>query len=92
MARAMTMEETVRRGEQIFSEQIRANIGPESMDHYVAIDVVSGDYVISQSSVEATDAIHVKRPNAIVALLRVGYDTGAAIGASLHRRDETGAA
>jgi len=92
MTSNLEAEETVRLGEKLYIDRIQRLVEPDMIGQYVAIDVTTGDFVVSQSSVEATDAIHKVHPEAVVALLLVGYDSTSAIGARLHRRDETQAA
>lgn len=92
MVTKLTPDETMQIGEKLYLERIQSHVEPQYIGQYIAIDVVSGDYVVSENSVEATDKIHEVHPNAVVALMRVGYETAAAMGGRLRRRDDTRAA
>ena len=65
-------EEFARRGEEIFSRQVSAQVQDRDPDCIVAIDIESGDFEVSGSLLEAVDRLHERRAGAQVWIRRVG--------------------
>ena len=69
-----TMEETGRRGDEIYERDIKPTLAEDQHGRYVAIDVNSGRWAIADTLRAATDEIHMNRPDPSgVWLLRVGH-------------------
>ena len=67
-------EETARLGDEIYERDIRGQVEADHHGEYVAIDVDSGSWVISDDLRAAAKRLREQRPGAIdVWLLRVGY-------------------
>ena len=82
-------EETARLGDEIYRQDIRAQVEAGHDGKYVAIDVDSGNWAIAESELAASDLLLAQCPDAIdVWLLRVGYRAVASIGGGSLRRAE----
>ncbi len=67
-------EETTRLGRAIYERDIRAQVEFGHPGEYVAIDVDSGIWAMSDDALSAADGLRAQRPEALdVFLLRVGY-------------------
>ena len=67
-------EETARLGDEIYERDIRTQVETDHHGEYVAIDVDSGSWAISDDLRSAAKDLRTKRPGAIdVWLLRVGH-------------------
>ncbi len=65
--------EICRRGQEIYNRDIRALVEPEHKGEVVAIDVISGDYVLGEKSQGILEQLRERHPDAIIYLHRVGY-------------------
>ena len=92
MASELTSDDIMKLGERLYLDRIQSQVEPDYVGDYIAIDVISGDYVVSARSVEAVQSIRSSHEDAVIALMRVGYETADAIGARVHRRGESRAA
>jgi len=70
--RAYSREEVARRGDEIYEQTIRAQLGPGHEGDVVAIDVVSGDYAVAEEALTAAHRLRARRPDAEVWLVRIG--------------------
>ena len=87
MSGRYTKEEIVNRGEAIYDQQLRASIeNDENLGKIVMIDIESGDYVIANTGLEASQQIRVRRPDGVFCALRIGYTAVETIGGVLPRR------
>jgi hypothetical protein len=69
-------EEIVRRGEEIYSEQLRDMLETEeNVGKVVVIDVETGEYEIDEEPMPASRRIRARRPEAPTYAIRIGYDT-----------------
>ena len=67
-------EETARLGDEIYERDIRQQVEVDHRGEYVAIDVDSGSWAISDDLRAAAKRLRTQRPSAIdVWLLRVGH-------------------
>ena len=67
-------EETARLGDEIYERDIRPQIETDHHGEYVAIDVDSGRWAVSDDLRTAAQRLRAQRPGSIdVWLLRVGY-------------------
>ncbi|MGH2583611.1 MAG: hypothetical protein ACRDJE_01715 [Dehalococcoidia bacterium] len=81
------IEETARLGDAIYENTVRARVEREHHGEVVAIDVDSGDYVVAEDALTASRRLRVRRPNADVWLVRVGFRALDRIGAGDVRGD-----
>lgn len=66
----MSFEERERRALAIYESKIRPLMGPADDGKFVRIDVLSGDYEIGESSVQTGNALHARRPDAVMHTIR----------------------
>ena len=67
-------EETTRLGREIYERDIKAQVESGHHGEYVAIDVDSGSWAMSDDALSAADSLRAQRPEALdVFLLRVGH-------------------
>jgi hypothetical protein len=65
-------EEIARIGEELFSAGIHSEVAGMPPEHFVAIDVESGDYEVNVDDGFAVDAVRKRHPGTQVWLRRVG--------------------
>ncbi len=69
-----SQDEVARLGDEIFERDIRPQVEADHHGEYIAIDVDSGSWAISDDLRVAAKRLRAQRPDAIdVWLLRVGY-------------------
>jgi len=73
MPTGRTAEETSRLGDEIYERDIRHLVEADHHGEFVAIDVDSGEYVVADGILTASESLLVQRPGADVWLVRVGY-------------------
>ncbi len=66
-------EEFARRGQAIYERDIRPRLDATDDGKFVAIDIETGEYEIDADDFEATERLHVRRPEAQMWVLRVGH-------------------
>ena len=67
-------EETTRLGREIYERDIKARVESDHHGEYVAIDVGSGAWAMSDDALSAADSLRAQHPEAVdVFLLRVGH-------------------
>ncbi len=67
-------EETTQLGREIYTRDIKAQVETNHHGEYVAIDVETGDWAMSDDVLAAAELLSAQHPDAIdVYLLRVGY-------------------
>ena len=82
-------EETARLGDEMYRQDVKAQVEADHDGEYVAIDVDSGNWAVAGSELAASDLLLAQCPDAIdVWLLRVGYRAAASIGGGSLRRAE----
>ncbi|MXY78223.1 MAG: hypothetical protein F4Y94_00590 [Chloroflexi bacterium] len=80
-------EETARLGDEIYERDIRPQVEDEHDGEYVAIDVDSRDWAVSDDLLAAAKRLREMRPEAVdVWTVRVGYRATASIGGGSPRR------
>lgn len=80
-------EETARLGDEIYERDIRPQVEDEHDGEYVAIDVDSRDWAVSDGLLAAAKRLREMRPEAVdVWTVRVGYRATASIGGGSPRR------
>ena len=65
-------EETARRGDELYSRQVRPHVEAEHRGKVVAIDVESGAYALGETAVHASRQLLAQHPDAQIWLVRVG--------------------
>jgi hypothetical protein len=75
-----TSEEIVQRGQEIYEEQIRAEVEAKHTGKFLVVDIETGLYEIDSSELAAFDRARAKHPDAAFYLLRVGHDTAYRVG------------
>ena len=67
-------EETTRLGREIYERDIKAQVEADHHGEYIAIDVETGGWAMSDDVLAAAERLRAQRPDAVdVYLLRVGY-------------------
>ncbi len=69
----MRREELARRGEDLFTRQVRLTLRPEDDGKFVALDVESGASEVDKDDHAAVARLHARLPGAQVWLVRAGY-------------------
>ena len=79
-------EDIARRGKTWYAETIRAKVEtPENIGKMVIIDVETGEYEVDDLGLQASRHLHVKRPEAELYGIRIGYKTAEVLGGVLER-------
>ena len=77
----LTAEETARRGEEIYEQQIRAQVEAGNSGKIVAIDVNRGRYASNETALAASRHLQAQHPSTEVWFVRVGHRAFHHIGA-----------
>jgi hypothetical protein len=67
-----TKEEVVRRGEEIYERDLRAQVEPAHLGKFIVIDIETGDYEIDEKAFAATRRVAARHPDGARCLLRIG--------------------
>ena len=67
-------EEIVRRGEQLYDQQIRAHVEPQHRGRIIVINIETGDYEIDNSTLPAARRAQANDPDAALYSKRIGFD------------------
>jgi hypothetical protein len=78
--RDYTDAEIVQRGEAIYSERIQPVTNLEDKGKFVVIDVESGEWAMGENQPALSRALHAKRPEAPLYIMRVGFPYAARLG------------
>jgi hypothetical protein len=73
-------EEVESRGEEIYDQQIRQKVEVGNKGKFVVIDIETGEYEIDEDDLQATKRALVKRPEAVLYGVRIGYPTAYNLG------------
>jgi hypothetical protein len=74
-------EEIVRRGEELYEQQIRGQIDEErNKGKALVIDIETGDYEIDEDGLAAARRAQARHPDAALYAMRIGYPAYAKIG------------
>lgn len=76
----VTADMIASRGEELYQQNIRANVETDHKGRFLAVDIETGDYAIADEDLEATDRLLSKRPDALVYGLRIGFPSAYRIG------------
>ncbi len=66
-------EETARRGDEIYEQRVRPLVERGNEGKVVAIDIETGDYVLADDALAASDQLLTRRHDAEIWCVRVGY-------------------
>ncbi len=75
-----TKEEIVRRGKELYEQQIRAKVEEGNKGKILVIDIETGDYEIDEDHLAANQRARAKHLNAVLFGMRIGYPTLGKIG------------
>ena len=75
-------EEIVRRGRELYEERIRPYIEADHRGKIMVLDIETGDYVIDEDELTASELAYRKRPGAPLFALKIGSPTMGRIGGS----------
>lgn len=70
------------RAEEIYAKSLREHLEPALNGKFVAIDVLSGDYIVGDELLDAYDRGAAKYPGRTFIYKRIGYDVTHFIGAA----------
>jgi hypothetical protein len=73
-------EEIVRRGQEWYEKQIRAQVEPGNEGKALVIDIETGEYEMDDDGLAAAHRAHAKHPDAALYAMRIGYPAYAKIG------------
>lgn len=73
-------EEVVRRGKELYEQQIRSKVEDGNKGKMLVIDVETGDYEIDEDELTAIHRAQSKRLGAVLFGMRIGYPTAHKIG------------
>ena len=79
-------EETVRRGEQIYEQQLRERLEPGNVGKFLVIDIETGEYEIDEDRGAAGRRMMAKHPDHARYMKRIGYDAVESFGTSQLQR------
>lgn len=68
----LSPEECARLGDELYEKKIRALVEKGNEGKIVAIDIDSGDFAVADKTLDATDQVFARRPNAQIWIIRIG--------------------
>lgn len=77
---SMTPQEIAQQGEAIYQRELQTSVEQEHLGQFLALDILSGEFYIAESDLEATTQLLKKSPNAIVYGLKIGSPAAYRIG------------
>jgi hypothetical protein len=66
-------EEYARRGNEIYESQVRSQVEEGNHGRIVAIDIETGAFELADTTIEATDRLYERHPDAQPWVIRVGH-------------------
>ena len=66
-------EEVARRGKELYEGQVRSQVEGDYVGQVVAIDVETGEFAIGDNSLNASDILLARLPDAQIWFVRVGH-------------------
>ena len=73
-------EEVVRRGKELYEQQIRSKVEDGNKGKMLIIDIETVEYELDQDELTAIRRARTKRPGAVLFGMRIGYPTAHKIG------------
>ena len=83
-----TAEEIVRRGQQIYEQDIRARVETEERGKYILIDIETGEYQVGDNYHAVARGMLAGKPDAALCALRIGYPALGKLGGRWNIRKE----
>lgn len=65
--------EIVRRGEEIYQNELREKLEKEYLGKFVAIEINSKNYFLGETQIEATEKARKKFPDKVTYLIKIGF-------------------
>jgi len=66
-------DDVAKKGEEIYSNKLKFILEPKENEKFVAIDVVSGEYFLGSSILEALEKARKEYPDRVFHTIKVGY-------------------
>ena len=66
-------EQVSEKGEEFYKNKLKSILEPIDNGKFVAIEIISGDYFIGNSILEALDAAKKKYPDRLFHTIKIGY-------------------
>ena len=86
MAETLSGKEIARRGRILYDGVIRKRVETETnIGKFVVIDVETGDFLVDELGLESSRRLHVRRPNAHLFGIRIGYSAAETLGGLMER-------
>jgi len=80
----LTAEEIARRGEEIYTRDLRARLATEeNRGKFLIIDITTGAYEIDREDLAATERLLARNPHTVTYGLRIGYAAAYELGGHL---------
>jgi hypothetical protein len=70
--RTFTKEEVVRRGQEIYEREVRAQVEASREGEFVVVDITTGAWEVDEDDVTASERALSKNPDAVLYFARVG--------------------
>ena len=81
--RQYNSEEIVERGEALYTQRIRAQVEPDNVGKFLALDIGTGAYEMDEDELAAVQRVKANNPNAVLYILRIGYATAYRLGSQV---------
>ena len=78
-------DEIVKRGKEIYENQLREKLAPQNVGKFLVIDIETGEYEIDEDDLAASRRASRKKPNGARFGMRIGSITSGTIGNALSR-------
>ena len=75
-----TSDEIVRRGQELYEREIRAEVETDNKGKFLVLDIETGEYEVDENELVALTRTKGKNPDAALYILRVGYSTAYRLG------------
>jgi hypothetical protein len=85
--RRYSKEEFARRGDAIYTKEVRPKLKPTDEGKFAAIDIESGLFAIDDDELKACDKLRKRIPDAQIWMVRVGYRAVHSFGGRNERRE-----
>ena len=80
-----TTEEIVRHGQELYDQQLRAQVTAGNTGKFLVLDIETGEYEIDVDERSALKRAKARRPNAPLYILRIGHPTAYRLGVQAPR-------
>ena len=72
--------DVIERGQALYERTVRAQVEPAHNDHFVVLDVESGEYEVDADKLAALDRLIARLPGAVPYIVRAGHATAVNLG------------